>query len=88
MAGLVRDDVAEDRASQQIEIADQVEHLVAGEFVGEAQRRVNHLLIVDQDQIVQPPAAGEAHLGQLVKLVHEAEGARRCDLRACRPRAR
>src|ERR1700685_1356124 len=46
MAGLVRDDAAQDWPSQQVEVADHVEHLMAREFVGKAQRRVNHLLVV------------------------------------------
>src|SRR5207247_11288191 len=71
-----RHDAATDRTPEQVEVAEDVEDLVAHELVGEAQRRVHHALLADQDAVVQPPAVGEAHLLELLDLLDEAEGAR------------
>ena len=69
-----------ERTAEQIEVADQIEHLVPGELVGEAQGGVHHFFVIDEDQVVEAGAAAEAHLRELAKLADEAEGSRGRDL--------
>src|SRR5262249_15648878 len=57
---------ATQRAAEEVEVAQDVEDLVAHEFVGEAERRVHPPLLADQDAIVEAAAAGEPHLLELL----------------------
>ena len=68
------------RAAEQVDVAHDVEDLVAHELVGEAQGGVHDLLVVDEDAVVQPAAVRQAHRRQLLHVAQEAEGARRGDL--------
>src|SRR4029078_13383284 len=45
-------DLAVDRAAEERQIADQVEDLVAHEFVAEAQRPVHHARVVEDDAVL------------------------------------
>src|SRR5207245_10842139 len=56
------------------------EDLVPREFVGKAERSVHDFLVVNQDQVVEPAAAREPHLRELVKLAHKAKRPRGRDL--------
>src|SRR3546814_3403211 len=76
MARPVALEVADDRRADQVEVADRIEHLVAHEFVAEAQALgVEDLLAVHHDGVVQRAAAGEAHGAHLLDVLCEAEGA-------------
>src|SRR5579864_3395270 len=88
MARLAGCHVADYRAPQEIEVADQVEHLMTRELVRKAQRRVHDFLVIDEDQIVETPAARETHLRQFSKLTYESEGSRRRNLVRVRRRRR
>src|SRR5579863_4929768 len=72
--------MADNRPPEQEKVADQVEYLVAREFVGKAQGGINHLLVIDENQIVEAAAAGQAHLRELVKFADKAKGSRGGDL--------
>src|SRR5262249_52404947 len=80
--GHARRDAAPERTAEQVEVAEDVEDLVAHELVGEAERRVHDALLADEDEVVEPPAIGETHLLELLDLLDEAEGARGRDLAA------
>src|SRR5204863_4653739 len=62
VTGHARGDATTNRAAEQVEVAEDVEDLVAYELVGEAQRRVHHAVGADQDAVVQAAAAREPHL--------------------------
>src|SRR5277367_7044613 len=64
------------RTAQQVEVAYEVEDLVAREFVGETQSSIHDLVIVDEDCVVEAGATAEAELVELAELADEAEGAR------------
>ena len=84
MARFARSYAADQWPSKQVQVANQVKDLVPREFVAKAQNGVHDLLVVHQDKIIKPPAACQAHLGQLMELAHEAEGSRRRDLASVR----
>ena len=82
MAGAFGDDAAEDAVAGEREIADEVEHLVANEFVGKAQASVLHAVAAEDDSVFRRGAADESHVAQHALVFAEAEGARGGDLRA------
>src|ERR1051325_1348582 len=49
--GADRGDLADDRAADQGEVADEVEHLMAHELVAEAQGTVHYALVVENDPV-------------------------------------
>jgi hypothetical protein len=71
---------AADRTPQKIEIADDVENLVAGKLVRKAEVGVDDSVIVDQDAIVQSSTVHEAQLLELFYILEKAEGPGRGDL--------
>src|SRR3546814_14293393 len=78
MARPVALEVADDRRADQVEVADRIEHLVAHEFVAEAQALgVEDLLAVHHDGVVQRAAAGEAHGAHLLDVLCERSEERR-----------
>src|SRR5271166_1754449 len=80
MAGFRRGYMRMQRTAEQVEIADQIEHLVAREFVVEAQSGVHDFVVIDEDCVVEAGAAAKAEFVELAELADGAEGARRCDL--------
>ena len=70
---------AANRPAEQIKIAENIENLMAREFVGETQFGVDDLFVVDEDEITQPSAVGQTHGLQLGDVCEKAEGPRRCD---------
>ena len=66
---------------QQRQVAQQVEHLVAHKLVGEAQTlAVHHRRVVEHDGIGERPTARQTQSLELLDLLQEPEGPRRCDL--------
>ena len=59
MSGLRRGDMSMQRTREQIQIAHQIEHLVAREFVGEAQRGVYDFVVIHEEFALsrRPPLA-------------------------------
>ena len=53
MAGEVSGDLAADGITQEIQVADDVQDLVADELVAEAELRVEHATLADDDGILQ-----------------------------------
>ena len=80
MAGALGYDAALDAAAGEGEVADEVEDLVADEFVGEAQGTVLDAGAGDDDGAVVGDAADEAHVAELLLVLLEAEGAGGGDL--------
>ena len=79
--GFHRGDVTEERAAEQGEVADQVEHLVARELVGEAQRLgVPDGVLADDDRALDPAALDPARAPQRLEIALEHERARGRDL--------
>ena len=76
MAAAVGAVAAEDRRAGKRQVADRVEHLVTGEFVGEAQAfRIDDAIVADNDGVLERGAEGKAARPQLLDLGEEAEGA-------------
>jgi len=76
VSGAVGFDVAEDALAEEGEVADEVEDLVADEFVREAQRRVVDAVVGEHDAVLTRRAAYESHVEHGALLLEEAEGAR------------
>src|ERR1051326_2636241 len=76
----MRRDLADDRPSDQREIADEVEHFVAHELVAETKRSADHAAFVEHDRVLDRAAARETNCAQLLDVAHEAERSRRRDL--------
>ena len=75
MPGLARVDPAVEGTTEQREVADQVEDLVAHELVPESKRPRQDPGVVEDDGVVEAAAAGEAAGAQLRHLAGEAERA-------------
>src|SRR6185436_18084189 len=73
-----RGHAAADRITEQVQVPDDVEDLVAHELVREAQRRVDHALVAHQDAVVETAAGAE--LAHHLEVLHEPEGAGGRDL--------
>ena len=54
-------DASEEWQADKREIADQVESLVAAEFVGETQRAIHDAIFGEHDGVVERAAANQAH---------------------------
>ena len=87
VAGLVRDDVPEHRASDEREVSEEVERLVAHELVREAQVAVLDAVVADHDAVVLPGASGESVRLERLVLGEEPERASRRDVRGVATRA-
>lgn len=79
MAGLHGEEPALDRAPAEPEVAQQVERLVSGELVREAEGR-GAAAVLHEDSVLERAAGGEASAAQLGQLVGEGEGSSGCDL--------
>src|ERR1051325_510637 len=64
--GADRGDLADDRAADERQVADEIEHLVAHELIAEAQGAVHYALVVEDDAVLDRPAAGQAGGAALV----------------------
>ena len=80
MAGALGDDAALNTPPRQRKVADQVQHLVAHELVGETQRPVLHAVLRENDRALGRRAADQAHVAQLGLVFAESERACRGDL--------
>ena len=76
VTGLVRLDVPEQWKASQGKVADQVERLVASEFIGEAERPVHYSLGGKNYGIVQRTAANQPHRAQRLNVAFKAKGTR------------
>src|SRR5436190_20249141 len=54
------DDLASHRTPNEGQVAEEVEDLVADELVAEAQRSVHHVVVAEDDAVLDGPAASEA----------------------------
>src|ERR1051325_4240798 len=77
--GADRGDLADDRAADERQVADEIEHLVAHELIAEAQGAVHYALVVEDDAVLDRPAAGQAGGAELVDVAQEPVRARRRD---------
>ena len=75
----MRDDMTDDGISDQRQVADDIENLVADELVFEPQR-VQHAGVADDDRVLERAAEREAVLAQPFHFLQEAEGARAGDV--------
>ena len=83
MAAAIGAVAAEDRHAGKGEIADGVEHLVADEFVGEAEAfRVDDAVFADNHGVIERGAEREAAGPELLDIGQEAEGAGTGDIAA------
>ncbi len=74
MSGAVGLDVAQNALAEEREVADEVQHLVAHELVGEAQRRVVDTVAREHNAVIARCAADKAHVQHRALLLEEAEG--------------
>ena len=75
VAGALGDDEAAERTADEREVADEIERLVAAEFVGETERAVDDGVAGEDESVLVGTAADEAHLAHAVEIALEAEGA-------------
>jgi hypothetical protein len=75
VAGLAGFDAAEERKADEGEVADEVEGLVAAEFVGIAEGTVHDAVLGEDDGVIEGAAADEAHGAERLDIGFEAEGA-------------
>lgn len=80
MRGHVRGDASSDRETEKIEVADQVQNLVAHEFIRIPQFGIDDLAVVHDDMGMQVPAADLAELLGHFDVLKRIEGAGRGDL--------
>ena len=74
MSGTVRGDLADDRTTDEGQVAEKVEDLVADELVAETEWTVDHALIVESDAVLDRAAPSQTGRAKLLDLAHEAEG--------------
>ncbi len=75
--GFLRDHVAQQRPSDQSQIADQVQSLVTAAFVGEAQALgIEDAAAVEAHGVFERCAADQPHVAHLRQFILESEGAR------------
>ena len=79
VAGAFGDDVAEDVMAGEGKVANEVEDLVAGELVAEAEIAVEDALAGEDDDTLFGGAADEAHVAEFLFVFTPAEGAGRGD---------
>src|SRR6266851_38292 len=81
VAGLAGADVPVERTPEQLEVADEVEDLVANELVAEPQRTGQDPFLVEDDRVVEASAPREPARAHPFDVAGESEGARRGDAR-------
>ena len=80
VARLVRSVLADQRVSEQVQVADRVEHLVLGEFVVVAQALgVQDPRLVEDDRILEIAAERQTGGTHRLDVLHEAESPRAAD---------
>src|SRR5438477_165774 len=84
VAAALRGDAGLEPSAEEVKVAKQIEHLVAGEFLREAEALFLAVEPVhaDDDGVLQGPALGQPRALERLDLVVETEGPRRGDL-AC-----
>src|SRR5688572_8917707 len=81
MAGALSDYVADQRAPDQCQVADQVEHLVPAALIGKPEPfRIANAGTGEADSVGERSAANQAHITHLVQIALEAERASPGDL--------
>src|SRR5579863_10335695 len=75
VTGAVGDHFAENLLAQQREISDQVENLVAHEFVGETERAVLDAVAREHDAVFPRRSANQSHVAHGLLVLARAEGA-------------
>ena len=75
VSGALSDDMAENVMAGEGEVADEVEDLVAGELIAEAQVAVKDAVAREDDDAFFGGAADEAHVAQFLFVFAPAEGA-------------
>ena len=80
MTGAVRDEVPAQPRAERVEVADEVEHLVTHQLIGEAQLVFDRTLRSDDERVRRARPFPETAALQLLHLGLEDEGARRRDL--------
>src|SRR5262245_22966605 len=79
MSGAMGYEVADDRVTDEREVADGIENLVAHELVLETQRVVQHAGLAEHDRVLQRAAQRQLVLTQHLDVLQECEGAGRRD---------
>ena len=75
MAGFAGFDAAEEREADEGEVADEIEGLVAAEFVGIAERAVHDAVFGEDNGVIERAAADQAHGAERLDIGFETEGA-------------
>src|SRR5438132_14281450 len=76
----MRGDFTRDRSSDQREVAEEIEDLVADEFVAEAERPIDDRVVVEDDAVLHSSTARESGGAKLFDLAHKSERPRGSDL--------
>jgi hypothetical protein len=75
VAGFAGFDAAEEGEADEGEVADEVEGLVAAEFVGVAEGAVHDAVFGEDDGVIEGAATDQAHGAERLDIGFEAEGA-------------
>lgn len=75
VAGFAGFDAGEQGEADEGEVADEIESLVAAEFIGIAERAVHDAVLGEDDGVIERAAADEAHGAEGLDIGFEAEGA-------------
>src|SRR5438309_5978413 len=73
VTGAMRGDFTRDRSSDQREVAEEIEDLVADEFVAEAERPIDDRVVVEDDAVLHSSTARESGGAKLFDLAHKSE---------------
>ena len=80
--GLMRLDARQQRSTNQRQIPNQIKRLVTSELVGESQRPIRNIFVVDHNRVIERPAANQPHRLKPRKILRETERSRRRQLPA------
>ena len=79
VTGLARDYASDDLAAEQRQIANEVEYLVANEFILVTQGAIDHAFASKHDAAIHGSTADEAHFAHGLLVFAKSEGAGRRD---------
>src|SRR5215204_5667597 len=80
MPALARDEPPADRPAYEVQVADEVEHLVAHTFVGPVERVIQRTVRRDDQQFLRRQVLAHAARAEVIGLVLKGEGTRRREL--------
>ena len=75
VSGTVGHHAAKDAMAKEREIADKIQHFMADEFIGKAERTVLHTVMGDNNGVFFARATDQTHTAEFVRFVQVSKGA-------------